>query len=299
MKRFQGSPLAKISSFAVVLLAVFAAATLAGSAIDPEVEETSGHGADSASHGGGDEGHSAGHAGPAAPGLAVSDGEYRLVPRRSMLSASRGAGYSFEIVGPDGEAVTEFDTLHAKDMHLIAVRRDLTNFQHVHPTMDTDGTWSARLDSRQPGAYRVFADFSADGEQHTLGTDLEVPGRTGFASLPAPATSDTTEAGYRVTLETDASSAGEEGPVAFEITRGGEPVEVEPYLGADGHLVTLREHDLAYLHTHPLEEPDGVGPVEFELAYPSAGNYRLFFQFKHEGEVHTAEFTREVTDGNH
>ena len=28
--------------------------------------------------------------------------------------------------------------------------------------------------------------------------------------------------------------------------------------------------------------------------FPSAGNYRLFFQFKHRGEVHTAEFTREV-----
>ena len=29
--------------------------------------------------------------------------------------------------------------------------------------------------------------------------------------------------------------------------------------------------------------------------FPSEGRYGLFLQFKHDGEVHTAEFTREAT----
>ena len=68
-------------------------------------------------------------------------------------------------------------------------------------------------------------------------------------------------------------------------------MRVEPYLGANGHLVALREGDLAYLHTHP--ETHSGRRIAFETEFPSAGRYRLFLQFKHEGKVRTA-FTRRV-----
>ena len=57
-----------------------------------------------------------------------------------------------------------------------------------------------------------------------------------------------------------------------------------------GHLVALREGDLAFLHVHPKE-----GTTEFESTFPTVGRYRLFLQFKHDGRVHTAAFTQEVT----
>jgi hypothetical protein len=91
-----------------------------------------------------------------------------------------------------------------------------------------------------------------------------------------------------------AGRAGQERELSFTVTRGGKPVGVEPYLGADGHLVVLRQGDLAYLHAHPIEEEGGGGPIRFMVEYPSAGRYRLFLQFQHEGRVHTAEFTQEV-----
>jgi hypothetical protein len=83
------------------------------------------------------------------------------------------------------------------------------------------------------------------------------------------------------------------GSVRFTVSRGGREVnDLQPYLGARGHLVALREGDLAYLHVHPQ---DGRGStIAFATHYPSAGRYRLFLQFKHEGRVHTAAFTREV-----
>ncbi|GGJ27025.1 hypothetical protein GCM10010121_042800 [Streptomyces brasiliensis] len=71
---------------------------------------------------------------------------------------------------------------------------------------------------------------------------------------------------------------------------------LEPYLQAYGHLVALRSGDLAYLHVHPNGEPgDGTthpGPdVSFTATAPSAGTYRLFLGFRHDGRVRTAAFT--------
>jgi hypothetical protein len=74
------------------------------------------------------------------------------------------------------------------------------------------------------------------------------------------------------------------------VTRDGRPVAVEPYLGAKGHLVALRQGDLAFLHVHPDESS-----LRFMAEFPTAGRYRLFLQFKTQGRVHTAAFTQEVS----
>jgi hypothetical protein len=86
------------------------------------------------------------------------------------------------------------------------------------------------------------------------------------------------------------------------VARDGAPVtDLQPYLAAYGHLVALRAGDLAYLHVHPDGEPgDGrtpAGPtVVFHTQVPSAGTYRLYFDFQHDGRVRTAEFTVTVGD---
>ncbi|MCW5880437.1 MAG: hypothetical protein KIS91_05820 [Anaerolineae bacterium] len=106
---------------------------------------------------------------------------------------------------------------------------------------------------------------------------------------PTPATTATTADGYTVRLTAGASRAGAAGETSFAVTRDGRPVTVEPYLGAQGHLVALREGDLAFLHVHPHEER-----LAFETTFPTGGRYRLFLQFKAAGTVHTAAFTRTV-----
>ncbi|MEA2446087.1 MAG: hypothetical protein QOJ12_3379 [Thermoleophilales bacterium] len=80
----------------------------------------------------------------------------------------------------------------------------------------------------------------------------------------------------------------------FTVTRGGQTIHVEPYLGAGGHLVALREGDLAFLHVHPMEGNRHDDSIRFGAEFPTAGRYRLFLQFKHNGQVHTAAFTKEV-----
>ena len=222
-------------------------------------------------------------------GLAISDDGLTLALARSTATADERSELAFRIVDRRGQTVRDFDVEHTKRMHLIVVRRDMTGFQHLHPTQNADGSWSVPVTLREAGSYRVFADFSVDGKAHTLADDLAVDGTVRSQELPAPATSVNVD-GMQVTLTDRPSKPGAESELGFTVTRGGKPVAVQDYLGAKGHLVALRQGDLAYLHVHPDEND-----LRFMAEFPTAGKYRLFLQFQVDGRVHTAEFTQEVS----
>lgn len=297
----------KIGSYALGLIAVFGAAAGVGTAVGPV-----GPAAEDAMR---DEEHpvaamhdesksdsarataTAGGAADRFPGgLMISQGGYTMVLGDRELPAGQATAAAFRIVGPDGQALTAYDRSHDEDLHLIAVRRDMSGFQHVHPELGSDGTWSTPL-ALAPGDWRLFADFDPAGsdEAVTLGADLVVGGN--YAPQPLPEASATAVVdGYTVTLD-GALVPGQEAELTLSVTRDGEPVtDLQPYLAAYGHLVALRDGDLAYLHVHPGGEPgDGrtlPGPdITFYASVPSAGDYRLFLDFKHDGVVRTAELT--------
>jgi len=228
-------------------------------------------------------------------GLMVSQNGYTFRLAETTVAPGSAVPVAFTIEGPDGIPVTEYDVEHEKELHLIAVRRDFSGFQHVHPERAVDGTWSSSLDL-SAGQWRLFADFKATGaEAVTLGNDLAVRGSYQPATAVAESLTATVE-GYTVTLDGDLV-AGEEARLTLSVTRDGAPVtDLEPYLGAFGHLVALRSGDLAYLHVHPEGTPgDGEtdpGPdVVFFAQVPSPGRYHLYLDFKHEGVVRTAAFT--------
>ena len=258
---------------------------------------TGGHGAE-AEHGGG-----AAEADPVR-GLSASAGGMTLALDRQTVPRQATTELSFRIAGGGGDAVRDYEIEHEKRMHLIVARRDLTGFFHLHPRMDADGTWRTEVELPSAGRWRVFADFKRGGENLTLAEDLTVEGTAKERPLPAPSPRTTTVTGYEVQLGGDPPAAGRESELSFDVTRDGTPVEVEPYLGADGHLVALRRGDLAYLHVHPVEaaghgaeaggHAEGGEGIRFATEFPSADTYRLFLQFKHEGRVHTAAFTQKV-----
>jgi hypothetical protein len=300
----------RLAGFAAILLVVFGGAVAAGGAIGPErdSEAAEGHDAgrsDEAVTHGGDTGagehatdtHDSGETADPVRGLAVSEDGLALVLRQRELPRGRPAELRFSIVGSNGRPLRAFEVEHEKRMHLIVVRRDGRGFQHLHPELGADGVWRVRLTLPAAGSYRVFADFKHDGEAQTLAADLAVDGDARYRPLPAEAATATTEGGYRVRLDAGALQAGREAELRFGVSRGGEAIRPEPYLGAGGHLVALREGDLAYLHVHPAG-PGERGPhaqaVSFATEFPTEGRYRLYLQFKHEGRVHTAEFTQEV-----
>jgi hypothetical protein len=220
----------------------------------------------------------------------VAEG-YRHIPATRGLDRDGGT-FRFVIEDQDGRAVHQFTPIHERDLHLIVVNRELTTFHHVHPTLDVDGTWSIDLPALDPGSYRAVADFQiADGPRLALGTDLAVAGEYQPAELSEP-TAQTMSDGYEVELAAERSDNGE---VTAELTvrRNGDLItDLEPYLGASGHLVAMRSGDLAYAHVHPVENDESApGVVTFDAELTSAGRYGLFFDFKHDGTVHTAAFT--------
>jgi hypothetical protein len=276
----------RLAAFAATLVLLLAGGYAVGNALDasaPRAEETDAMATMQA-----DEGHEAMAADPVR-GLAVADNGLRLVIANPDFARGQTQELRFRIVDRRGATVRDFDVEHTKRMHLIVVRRDLTGFQHLHPRQGDNGEWTTRLRLGEAGSYRVFADFSHDGEATTLASDLRVDGAAELVPLPGAATEARSDGGYSVRIDEATAHAGEETKIRFTILRDGKPVQVQRYLGANGHLVALREGDLAFLHVHPME-----GTTEFESTFPTVGRYRLFLQFKHAGRVHTAAFTQEV-----
>lgn len=227
-----------------------------------------------------------------ADGLASSAAGFTFAPKETTLR--RGANsFHFRILGPDGNAVHGFDLDGGVRLHLIVVRRDFVDYQHLHPKLAADGTWSVPLRVAAPGAYRAYADFDVAGKKTVLGYDVFVPGDFTPAALPAVATEATVD-GYRVAISHRPLRAGQETKLHFVVSGHGRPVpSFQTYVGHRGHLVALRQGDLAYSHVHPAPT-GGPGQIVFHTALVTAGNYRIFLQFKRDGIVHTAPFTLEV-----
>lgn len=267
----------KLIAFAAVLALVFGAAALAGGAVN-RIHNPAAAAEDSMSM-----------ALDPMRGLAVSEHGLTFDLARRTARPNKQFRLAFRILGTNGKAVHEFDLEHTKRMHLIVVRRDLTGFQHLHPTLRADGTWTTPLTLPQAGSYRVFADFSVNDQPTTLADDLQVDGTVRSRDLPAPEKSAASD-GFRVRLSDDTIRADQESALTFTVTHNGQPVSLQNYLGAKGHLVALREGDLAFLHVHP-----DASSLRFDATFPTATSYRLFLQFRVAGQVHTAAFTLEVS----
>lgn len=255
------------------------------------------------------EGHGAGSAriepatASALKGLALGIDGYVLSPVQAPAAVGELGELSFQIQDASGAPVTEYTTAHDKDLHVIVARSDGDQFRHVHPVLNTStGTWSMPWEWAAAGSYRVFADFTTAGAEAsalTLTRTIQIAGE--FSPVAAQPTQLDEVAGFTVSVDGE-MVAGSSSELTLTVTRDGEPVTtLEPYLGAFGHLVALRDGDLAFLHVHAEGKTpmagETAGPViVFNAEAPTAGRYLLYLDFQVNGEVHTAEF---VLDAAH
>ncbi len=238
---------------------------------------------------------------PAGDGLASSASGFTFTPSASNLTAGQPTSYGFRIVGADGKPVTAFEPDQTKLMHFYVIRSDLTGFQHIHPTMSGDGTWTAQVQPLHPGVYRAYAAFIAkDGNSKAvplvLSDQVSVAGEPVAVPLPPPAS--TTEVdGYTLTLS-GRPVAGMSHPLTVTVAKGGKPVhDLQPYLDTYAHLTAFHEGDLTFAHLHPdgLASGDRGGPaLSFQAMLSNPGNWRLFLQFQTGGVLHTAAVTLPV-----
>lgn len=234
-------------------------------------------------------------------GLSMEQDGFLLGEISSPGMADQEGTLAFTISNATGTPVTDFEASHDKKLHLIIVRTDGTQFRHVHPTMDAHGVWSLPWKWNAAGSYRVYADIvpAATGQNITLTRTVQAAGEFTPAT-PAPVSAADTVDGYNVDLAGTLSTS-EQAMLTVSVSRDGEPVTtLQPYLGSYGHLVALREGDLAYLHVHPEGEaprPGAVsGPdVTFMTEAPTPGRYLLYLDFQVDEQVHTARFVQTAT----
>lgn len=244
-------------------------------------------------------------AGHALNGLSVSADGFVLSPVETPRIVGAPGEMSFQILAESGEPVTEFATAHGKDLHLIVVRTDGARFHHVHPALNkSTGIWTAPWTWKEAGTYRVYTDFTPtteDASSITLTRTVEVAGD--FAPVETTVQQTSEVDGFTVRLHGDLV-VGSSSELTIAIARDGEPVTtLEPYLGAFGHLVALREGDLAYLHVHAEGDDPTLGAtagpdIAFAAEVPTAGRYLLYLDFQVDGEVRTAEFVLVASHGD-
>lgn len=211
--------------------------------------------------------------------------EQLSLPKRAGAPGSVSFRISF-----DGRPVRDYITQQTKSLHLYVVRTDLSVFRHLHPSIDSAGTWSASVTLPEGGEYRVIAEFAArvdavSGEAVMLARTGSVPGG-GSSATPAAEQPDSVTADIEGPLQ-----LGPDGRLSVVIRHAeGGPVPLGSYLGTFGHVTAFERTSGRVAHLHPLGEPT-VGPdgtrLTFHTEVMTPGDFLCFVQVRVDGFLHT------------
>jgi hypothetical protein len=233
---------------------------------------------------------------------------YRLdveVKPRQLRSGQRGR-LKLLVRDPRTDAVVQrFEPMHERIFHLFVISHDLQYFQHAHPVLKSDGSLELDIVLPRPGPYQLYGDFLPSGGfpqfvQKSLITADFKGSLTSARSRLAPDVEAQVDQGLRVSLDMSKPIAGREQLVRCVIhdAATGAPVtDLEPFLGAPGHMLIVSEDLVEGSHTHPVEgiaSPEGP-EVVFQVLFPRAVQYRVWAQFQRGGRVVTVAFTIPVS----
>jgi uncharacterized membrane protein len=213
-----------------------------------------------------------------------------------------------------GHLLRGLTVVHEHPLHLIIVSADLDLFDHVHPTLQPDGTLVLAYAFPRAGRYLLYADVTPAGQRAQVfrlpvavrATDnAPEPTTRGPDLRPSPSLSKAVEGDPSVMAELRfqprAPLAGLEAQFLVRLSKDGAPVnDLEPYLGAMAHAVFISEGSDVYLHCHPeqLMSPDltarGGPDVPFATFFPRAGLYKLWVEFKRQGRVERVSWVVEI-----
>lgn len=236
------------------------------------------------------------------------------------IKPNQPTAITYRIKNDKGDILKNYEVTHEKIMHFITVRKDLQQFQHLHPEFsESTGEFSVQVTFPIDGTYRIFPDFTPGDENPTklpvtLNQDISVGDPSKITSQPVTADSSPTKTvnGYTINYKLNPAQPKSQSEFTYtlSVSRNGQPVtDLEPYLGALGHSVILKEGTLDFIHTHAGEagaiesmdhgamtmESKSSGPdINFSTNFPEAGNYKLFTQFQHQGKIITTDYTVQV-----
>lgn len=254
------------------------------------------------------------HSTTGSPAQSLASYSLNLMSGKSYL-AGKPVMVHFAIKDQNSRVLKDFDTVHEKKLHMIVVRKDRSNFQHVHPTFDqASGMFMIEpFTFPADGEYRVFADFTASNSQKdengvklpatpfqdVLVGDVSkyVPSALGSDRLTSSVNGFDTNV---FSMEGDSPSNGYEAGIThnliISISKNGEPYKnLQTYLGALGHMVVLGPK-LEYIHAHAtsVDVNNQIGGVTFAVNFPDPGQYKLYLQTQADNQVNTTDYTLSV-----
>lgn len=218
----------------------------------------------------------------------------------------------FAIFNPrTGEQVKNFYVTHEKLFHLFIVSQDLSEFQHIHPALERDGSFTIETVLPRAGNYKIYSDiYPNEGAPQVLQQNLTTAGYSSDLVATRPhITPDSSLVkivdGMKIELKLEPAAiiAGQPVALKYHLTdaKTEQPIrDLVPYLGAWGHTLTLSEDQSDYVHSHPEETvPDTAdksklrgGPdATFNAFFPRPGNYRIWTQFQRGDVLTTVSFT--------
>ncbi|QUL52129.1 hypothetical protein KDC22_16765 [Paenibacillus tritici] len=199
----------------------------------------------------------------------------------------------------DGKPLDKFDISHEQKLHMMIVSKDLSYFNHIHPAFKGNGLFEIKTQFPAGGDYKLIADFIPTGGSAMSKMEwVHVEGDTATAQ-PVQPEKELTKAvdGKLVTLQFDSLAANKELMLTytFKQEKTKTPItNLQPYLGAVGHVVILTESTEEYLHVHPMEETASGPDAQFMTTFPKSGLYKIWGQFKHNDQVFTVPFVINV-----
>lgn len=238
--------------------------------------------------------------------------DFRSEP--ATLLAGEAAKMIFTLADLNGGVIKDLEIVHEKPMHLIVVSEDLSEFYHLHPEPQADGSLAAGFTFPNGGKYRLYADFTPKGAARSVRDfGVQVSGGLGpVRELKADGKREQTLDGVRVVMEAGELESNKETQLNFTVydaVSSEFATGIEKYLGEAAHFVVISQDLKNFLHAHPINA-DNVKAGEARMAnippnsafgahvtFPTDGLYKVFVEFKRAGKVTVAPFVVEVKKG--
>ena len=234
-------------------------------------------------------------------GHAKDSGKAMLMVQTAPASVTSGKPTTLKMMihGPDGKMVKEFAVVHEQKAHLIIVRDGFDQFAHVHPEIDAAGNLTTTYTFPTGGTYRLYVDHQpVGGSQATATTEVKVAGEAPpIPSLKPDVPGSVKGDGLNALVSVIPAKTGAETTIRFEITdaTGAAVTDLQPYMGAMGHLVVLSQDGKQYVHAHPADDKKAMSNVvAFDAHFPQSGLYKGWGQFKRQGQVHIVAFVMQL-----
>lgn len=248
-------------------------------------------------------------------GAKVAESSYNLkLLNNSDFQPNQSQTLSIQIIDDDGQVFKGLETTHGDRAHLVAIRKDRTNFQYLTATYNSESGTFTLNDFSLPtdGPYRLLVEFipqdagmGPEGQKlpATVYKDIEVGDITKYqpAAIGSERLKDSAN-GFDINIfmaphdDSDPGLiSGSTSSFAVSVNKNGQPFTgLEKFQDSRGSIM-LFGPDLEFVHAHTTNNdvPDTF-VLSFSLTFPVSGKYKAYLQTKADGITNLTDYVLTV-----